>query len=321
MIIKNKKNRKGITNMKKIKGIVLSLLITIFAMSAAACGGQNQGGNQESALAGTIKADGSSTVGPITQAIAEEFNIENPNVQITVGTSGTGGGFKKFIAGETDINDASRKVKDEELAKAKENGIEMVEFEVAYDGIAIVVNKENTWLDNITVEELKKIWEPNSKVKNWSDVNPAWPKEAIKLYGPGTDSGTFEYFTEAVNGEAKAIRTDFTASEDDNVLVQGVSGDKFSMGYFGAAFYEENTDKLKLVKVNGVEPTLETVMNKTYKPLSRPLFVYVSKKSLERPEVKEFMNFYLTNATDLVGDVGYFPLEDAKYEEGLNKIK
>jgi phosphate transport system substrate-binding protein len=315
------KKRKGITNMRKFKGLILSLLIIALAITATACGGQNQREEQKTALIGSIKADGSSTVGPITQAVAEEFSVEYPEVEVTVGTSGTGGGFKKFVIGETDINNASRKVKDEEFGKAKENGIEMVEFEVAYDGIAIVVNKENTWLENITIEELKKIWEPDSKVKFWSDVNPAWPKEAIKLYGPGTDSGTFEYFTEAVNGKAKAIRTDFTASEDDNVLVQGVSGDKFAMGYFGVAFYEENNDKLKIIKVNGVEPTLETVMDKTYQPLSRPLFVYVSKKSLERFEVKEFMNFYLANAKGLVGDVGYFPLEDIKYQEGLNKLK
>jgi phosphate transport system substrate-binding protein len=303
--------------MRKFKGVILSILVIVLSMAAVACGGQNQ----SSGLTGTIRVDGSSTVGPITQAIAEEFSLENREVRTTVGTSGTGGGFKKFIAGEIDINDASRHVKKEELAKAKENGIEMLEFEVAYDGIAIVVNKENTWLDNITTEELKKIWEPNSKVNLWSDVNPAWPKETIKLYGPGTDSGTFEYFTEAINEKAKAIRTDFTASEDDNVLVQGVSGDKFAMGYFGAAFYEENAEILKLVKVNGVEPNKETVMNKTYKPLSRPLLVYVSKKSLERPEIKEFMRFYLTYAKELVGDVGYFPLEDAKYQEGLSKIK
>jgi phosphate transport system substrate-binding protein len=305
---------------RKLKGIILLILITVFSISAAACGGQNQGEGGNT-LTGSIRADGSSTVGPLTQTMAEEFNLENREIQISVGTSGTGGGFKKFVTGETDINNASRKVKDEEVVKAKENGIEMEEFEVAYDSIAIVVNTENTWLDNITVEELKKIWEPDSKVMLWSDVNPAWPKEEIKLYGPGTDSGTFEYFTEAVNHKAKAIRTDFTASEDDNVLVQGVSGDKYSMGYFGVAFYEENSDKLKLVKVNGVEPKLENVMNKTYTPLSRPLYVYVSKDSLQRPEVKEFMKFYLTNAKELVADVGYFPLEDAKYQEGLNKVK
>jgi phosphate transport system substrate-binding protein len=306
--------------MRRLKGLILSLLIAVFIVPAVACGGQ-QGGEQKAALKGTIKVDGSSTVGPITQAVAEEFKSQYPDVEVSVGVSGTGGGFKKFVVGETDINDASRKVKQEELDKAKANNIDMEEFEVAYDGIAIVVNKENDWVDNITVEELKKIWEPNSKVKLWSDVNPAWPKQPIKLYGPGTDSGTFEYFTEAINGKAKAIRTDFTASEDDNVLVQGVAGDKYAMGYFGIAYFEENQDKLKALKVNGVAPTAETVTNKTYKPLSRPLYIYVNKKSFERPEVKEFIKFYLTKAKDLVKDVGYFPLEDAKYQEGLNKIK
>jgi len=197
----------------------------------------------------------------------------------------------------------------------------MVELEVAYDGISIVVNKENTWAKDLTAEELKKMWEPDSKVKLWSDVRPEWPKEAIKFYSPGTDSGTFEYFTEAINKEAKKIRTDITASEDDNVLVTGVAGDKYAIGYFGLSYYEENMDKLNIVKVNGVEPSIETVKDGTYKPLSRPLYVYVNKKSLERPEVKAFMEYYLENAKNLVGDVGYIPLEDEKYEAGKNKLK
>lgn len=303
--------------MRKIKGFIVLVLIAVFGISAVAC--SQKGG--KNALAGTVKADGSSTVGPITQAVAEEFNKENKDVNITVGISGTGGGFKKFVVGETDLSNASRKVKDSEVAKAKENGIDMVELEVAYDGIAIVVNKENTWAKDLTTEELKKMWEPDSKVKLWSDVRPEWPKEAIKFYSPGTDSGTFEYFTEAINKEAKKIRTDITASEDDNVLVTGVAGDKYAIGYFGLSYYEENMDKLNIVKVNGVEPSIETVKNGTYKPLSRPLYVYVNKKSLERAEVKAFMEYYLENAKNLVGDVGYIPLEDEKYEAGKNKLK
>ncbi|WP_035378800.1 PstS family phosphate ABC transporter substrate-binding protein [Fervidicella metallireducens] len=301
--------------MSNLKRLFLISLVAVFALSMVACSGK------KASLTGNIKVDGSSTVYPITQAIAEEFKKANPDLNIAVGTSGTGGGFKKFVVGETDINDASRKVKDEEAAKAKENNIEMLELEVAYDGIAVVVNKDNTWVSDITVEELKKIWEPNSTVKLWSDVRPEWPKEPIKLYGPGTDSGTFDYFTEKVNGKEKAIRTDFTASEDDNVLVQGVAGDKYAMGYFGLAYFEENADKIKALKINGVEPTVDTVKNGTYKPLSRPLYIYVANKSLERPEVKEFVKFYLEKAKELVTEVGYIPLEDSKYQDGLNKIK
>ncbi|CCJ32834.1 PstS family phosphate ABC transporter substrate-binding protein [Caloramator australicus] len=297
-----------------MKKIISALLIATTALSFSACAKQEK-------LAGTIKIDGSSTVYPITQAVAEEFNKENPDVNITVGISGTGGGFKKFVVGETDINDASRKVKSEEAEKAKANGIDMMELEVAYDGIAIVVNKDNNWVDDITTEELKKIWDKDSKVVYWSDVRPEWPKEKIKLYGPGTDSGTFDYFTAEINGEEKRIRTDYTASEDDNVLVQGIAGDKYSMGFFGHSYYEENKDNLKALKVNGVEPTTENIRNGSYKPLSRPLFIYVNTKSLERPELKAFVKFYLENAKDLVEQVGYVPLEDAKYTEQLNKIK
>lgn len=303
--------------MKNLKRFILSILIAVLSLSAIACSKKET----RNTLVGSIKADGSSTVGPITQAVAEEFNKENKDVNITIGISGTGGGFKKFVLGETDISNASRKVKDSEEAKAKENGIEMVELEVAYDGIAIVVNKENTWAADLTKDELKKMWEPGSKVKLWSDVRAEWPKEAIKFYSPGTDSGTFEYFTEAINGKAKSIRTDITASEDDNVLVTGVAGDKYSIGYFGLSYYEENMDKLNIVKVNGVEPSIETVKDGSYEPLSRPLYVYVNKKSLARPEVKAFMKYYLENAKNLVGDVGYIPLEDEKYEVGIIKLK
>lgn len=304
--------------MGKFKGIVVGALMSVMAITTVGCsGGQAEKAN----LTGEVKLDGSSTVAPISQAVTEEFNKQYSDVKVSIGVSGTGGGFKKYVAGETDINNSSREIKAEEEEKAKAKGIESEKIEVAYDGICVVVNKDNNWVDNITTEELKKIWEPDSKVKNWSDVNPAWPKEPIKLYGPGTDSGTFEYFTEAINGKAKAIRTDFTASEDDNILVQGVANDKYSMGYFGAAYYEENKDKLKDLKVNGVAPTAETISNKTYAPLSRPLYLYLSKESLKKPQVAEYMSFYMENVKDFVSAVGYFPLEDSKYEAGKNKIK
>ena len=305
--------------MKNFRKIFLTTVICA-AVLATSC---SAGGGKTNQLTGTVKADGSSTVGPITQAVAEEFNNEYRDVQITVGTSGTGGGFKKFVAGETDISNASRKVKKEEIEQAKANGIEMTEFEVAYDGIAIVVNKENTWAADMTTDELKKMWQLDSTVKLWSDIRAEWPQEPIKFYSPGTDSGTFEYFTEAINeSKKKEIRQDgITTSEDDNVLVTGVAGDKYAIGYFGLAYYEENADTLNIVKVNGITPTADTVIDGTYKPLSRPLFIYVNNKSLEREEIQTFMTYYLENVKELVSDVGYIPLEDAKYAEGLNKLK
>lgn len=270
---------------------------------------------------GYIKIDGSSTVGPITEAVAEEFNLKHRDIKITMGISGTGGGFKKFAAGETDINDASRKVKDIEKKEAEKNNVNMTEFEVAQDGIAVVVNKDNNWVDNLSSEDLKKIWNKDSKVKYWSDLKDGWPHEEIRLYGPGTDSGTFEYFTEAINGKARNIRPDFTASTDPNVLVLGAAGDKFSLGYMGAAYYEENKDKLKVLKVNGVLPTMENVIGGKYKPLSRPLYLYVNEDSLKRPEVNEFLKFYMENAKSLSKEVGYFPLKDDIYEENLKRLR
>lgn len=277
-------------------------------------------------LTGTIKIDGSSTVFPITEAAAEEFQKANPGVQVTVGVSGTGGGFKKFTAGETDISDASRPIKDKEKEAAKAKNIDYLEIPVAYDGLSVVVSKENSFIDKLTVDELKKIWEPESKVKKWSDVRAGWPQEEIKLYGPGTDSGTFEYFTEAIVGEAKKSRPDYTASEDDNVLVQGIAGDKNSLGYFGFSYFEENQDKLKLVPIDtgdgkAIAPSAETIKDGTYKPLSRPLFIYVAKSSLEKPEVKAFVKFYLENAPELTKSVYYVPLTDDKYKESLAQIQ
>ena len=266
-----------------------------------------------------IKIDGSSTVYPITEAVAEEFQKET-KVKVTVGESGTGGGFKKFCRGETDISDASRPITQKEMDACKEAGIQYIELPVAFDGLTVVVNAKNDWVKSITVEELKKIWAPGSSVKKWNQVNPAWPDKAITLFGPGTASGTFDYFTEAVNGKAKASRSDYTPSEDDNVLVQGVASNVGAMGYFGLAYYEENKDKLNSLAIIGkpgapaVSPSFETVKNGTYQPLSRPLFIYVNATAAAfRPEVKAFVTYYLANAPKLVKEVKYVPLPADDY--------
>lgn len=272
-----------------------------------------------------IRIDGSSTVYLLTEAVVEEFQKGKSDIRLTVGVSGTGGGMKKFVSNEIDIANASRKIEEGEIAKAKQNNIGFTEFEVAYDGIAIVVNPKNTFLTSITTEDLKKIWEPDSKVKYWSDVNKSWPKEAIHLYGPGADSGTFDYFTKAIVGKEKAIRSDFTSSENDNVLVQGVAGDQYAMGYFGYAYYKENMGKLKLLGVTAdgktVVPEPSNIKNGTYKPLSRPLFVYVNNNSMKQPKIKEFMKFYLENAGAFAPEVGYVALEDKMYKDQAAKIK
>ncbi len=266
----------------------------------------------------TVTIDGSSTVYPISQAVAEEFQNTHRNIYVTVGISGTGGGFKKFLAGETDINDASRPIKPSEIQKAQQQGIQFLELPVAYDGLTVVVNPKNDFVDHLTVEELRKIWAPDSKVRTWKDVRPEWPDREIKLYGPGTDSGTFDYFTEAVVGKAGQSRSDYQASEDDNVLVTGVSSDVDALGYFGFAYYVENQDKLKAVPIDGgqgpVAPSLETVKSGRYVPLSRPLFIYVSTAALKRPEVEQFVQFYLDECPQLAKEVGYIPLSDSIYE-------
>jgi len=275
-----------------------SSLLFLFSFAAYAQG-----------LSGTVKVDGSSTVFPVSEAMAEEFQKVNPKVRVTVGESGTGGGMKKFTAGEIDIAGASRPITDTERTAAKKNGIEYVELPIAYDGLSIVVNPQNTWAASVSIDELKKIWQPNSTVKLWSDVRKEWPKEKITLYGPGTNSGTFDYFTEVVTGKKGFIRPDFTASEDDNVLVQGVSKDKFALGYFGFAYWAENKSKLKVLSVSAegkaVTPSHDTIADGSYKPLSRPLFIYVNKASTSKPEVEAFMAFYLEKASQLVGQVGY----------------
>ena len=273
-----------------------------------------------------ITIDGSSTVYPVTEAIAEEFRTVQPDTDITIGVSGTGGGFQKFGRGEIDIANASRPIKEEERAIAENNNIDFVQLEVAYDGLAVVVHPENDWLNCITVEELRKIWEPAAQgtIMRWNQINPEWPDQEIHLFGPGVASGTFDYFTEAIVGESGSSRGDYTASEDDNILVQGVSGDKYGLGFFGLAYYEENQNKLRMVAVDGgegcVEPSIETVSNGTYSPLSRPLFIYVNSSSLENPMVADFVNFYLDEAPGLLGDVGYVPLTGDEYEGEKQKF-
>ncbi|MES2637609.1 MAG: PstS family phosphate ABC transporter substrate-binding protein [Pseudomonadota bacterium] len=268
-----------------------------------------------------IKIDGSSTVYPITEAMAEEFQIAT-KTKVTVGISGTGGGFKKFCRGEIDISQASRPILKKEMDACKEAGIQYIELPVAYDGLTVVVNKNNDFVKSLTVDELKKMWEPaaQGKVKSWKQVNPAFPDEPLKLFGAGSDSGTFDYFTEAIVGKAKSSRGDYTASEDDNVVVQGVASDKGSLGYFGFAYYEENQDKLKAIPIvakkgaPAVMPSIEAVKNGTYQPLSRPMFIYVNATSAAfKPEVKAFVNFYLENAPELVKEVKYIPLPANEY--------
>ncbi|AOY82796.1 PstS family phosphate ABC transporter substrate-binding protein [Moorena producens JHB] len=268
----------------------------------------------------TVRIDGSSTVYPITEAVAEEFqDLKKNGVRVTVGISGTGGGFKKFCKGETDISDASRPIKDKEKALCAENGIEYMAIPVAYDAITVVVNKGNTAVTDIKVEELNKMWKPESEgtVTKWSQVNSNWPDLPLVLYGPGADSGTFDYFTKKINGKSGASRTDYTPSEDDNVLVQGVETDLRALAYFGLSYYLENKDKLKAVAINGVTPSLTTVRNGTYTPLSRPIFIYVNKNAAKRTEINDFVTYYLQNAERLVTEVKSVPLSSADYAQSL----
>lgn len=305
------------TKLKKFSGL------GIVAVVMAALGGCSA-----VAQAQIVKIDGSSTVFPITEAVAEDFQRSKKGaVRVTVGISGTGGGFKKFCRGETDISDASRPITIKEMEDCKAAGIAYIEMPVAYDALTVVINPKNTWARNMTVAELKKIWEPASqgKITNWKQVNPAWPDAPLKLFGPGADSGTFEYFTEAVTGKSKASRGDFTASEDDNVLVQGVSRDVNGLGYFGYAYYIENKGKLNAVSVvspagKAVSPSLETVINGTYSPLSRPIFIYVNAKSLRKPEIKEFIEYYNRHAEKLVKEVKYVPLPAKAYAYNLETM-
>ncbi len=305
-----------------MRRIVISGILAAAVLMLFACGKSGKAG---SGLSGTIKIDGSSTVYPITEAVAEEYGKVEPGVRVTVGISGTGGGFKKYVVGETDISDASRPIKQSEWDKAKANGIDFIEMPVAFDGISVVVNTENTWIDQLTVAELNKIWKSGSQVKTWQDIRPEWPAEPIHLFGPGTDSGTFDYFTEAINGKAQSCRGDFSKSEDDNVLVQGIAGDKYALGFFGYAYYKENTDKLKIVPIDGgkgpITPAETTINNGSYQPLSRPIFIYVNPKSAQRKEVQSFVQFYLKHASELVGDVGYVALPAAAYTHDIKRFE
>ncbi|MBE9158749.1 PstS family phosphate ABC transporter substrate-binding protein [Nodosilinea sp. LEGE 06152] len=270
-----------------------------------------------------IQIDGSSTVFPISEAMAEEFMAANRGAQVTVGVSGTGGGFSKFCAGELDITGASRPIKSSEIEACAAGGVEYIEVPVATDALTVVINPENTWAESMTVEQLEKMWSPEADgtVTRWNQIDPSWPDAPIDLFGPGTDSGTFDYFTEVIMGESGSSRADYTASEDDNILVLGVSRDANALGYFGLAYYLENQDSLKAVAINGVEPTPENVENGTYAPLSRPIFVYVKKESLEsRPEVRSFVEFMLDNAREIVPQVGYVPLSEQRYESILAEL-
>ena len=280
------------------------------------------------AAAQVVKIDGSSTVYPVTEAVAEEFQKANKGLKVTVGVSGTGGGFKKFCRTETDIANASRPISKSEMDDCKKAGVEYYELPVAFDALTVVINPKNTWLKQATVAELKKMWEPaaQGKITRWNQVNPAWPNEPIKLYGAGSDSGTFDYFTEAIVGKSKSSRGDFTASEDDNVLVQGVAGDVNAIGYFGYAYYAENTNKLKalpIVAKNGkpaVGPNEKTVLDGSYQPLARPVFIYVNAKSIAKPEVRKFVDFYMTQGAALAKEVKYVPLPAHAYKTGLEHI-
>jgi phosphate transport system substrate-binding protein len=302
--------------------VIPGISLAVAFLALAGCGGGSS--SEGTAPQQTLRVDGSSTVFPITEAVAEEFQKGQRNVRVTVGISGTGGGFQKFCRGETDISDASRPIKATEVEACAKGGVAFIELPIAYDGLAVVVNPKNDWVDHFTVAELKRLWEPaaEGKIMRWSQVRTGWPDREVHLFGAGVDSGTFDYFTEAINGKEKASRGDYTSSEDDNVVVQGVAGDQDAVGYFGYAYYEENRDKLKLVPVddsngdNGagpIAPSPETVRGGTYRPLSRPLFIYVSQKALARPEVKSFVDFYLTKGRDLTREVGYVPLADREH--------
>ena len=299
-------------------------LLSAFALVAGAFGS-----GPAVAQAQTVKVDGSSTVFPITEAVAEDFQKSKKGaVRVTVGISGTGGGFKKFCRGETDISDASRPILKSEMEDCKKNGITYLEMPVAYDALTVVVNPKNTFIKSLTVAELKKMWEPaaQGKVTHWNQVNASWPNAPLKLFGAGADSGTFDYFTEAITGKSKSSRGDFTASEDDNVLVQGVSRDPNALGFFGFAYYVENKDKLKAVPIvekdgkPAVLPSIENVLNGSYQPLARPIFIYVSQKSLQKPEVKEFVEYYNKHGEKLAREVKYVPLPAKAYAHNLETM-
>jgi phosphate transport system substrate-binding protein len=299
-------------------------LVTLLILLGA-CGGDGGREAGGSGLTGQVVIDGSSTVFPVAEAVAEEFQIENRDVRVSVGYSGTGGGFLRFCNGETDISNASRPIRENEVQACAENGVEYSEIPVAWDGLSVVTNPEAEFVECLTVEELARIWGPDSTVETWSDVRPEWPDEPIRLYAPGTQSGTFDYFTETVNGESGASRADFQASEDDNILVQGIAGDPYALGYFGYAYYLENQDRLKVLGIDGgngcVLPSDQTIEDGTYSPLSRPLFVYVKHSALQRPAVRAYVTYMLENAPELVPSTGYHALRPDQYAEDLRIVQ
>jgi phosphate transport system substrate-binding protein len=296
-------------------------IVLIGVLVLAACGGDDNGGGSPT----SISADGSSTVGPLATAAVERYEGENPGARITVGISGTGGGFERFCRGETDLSNASRPIEDEERQACEQEGIEFTELQVANDALTVVVNAENDWAECLTVDQLKKIWGPGSKVDNWQDVDPSFPDQELKLYGPGTDSGTFDYFTDEINGEEGASRSDYSASEDDNVIVRGVAGDPGALGYFGFTYFEENQDTLRAVSIDSgggcVAPSAESAQNGEYKPLSRPLFTYVKTASLERDGVRDFLGFWLDNSEEIADAARFVPMTDDQLTESQDALE
>ncbi|MEG9297278.1 PstS family phosphate ABC transporter substrate-binding protein [Mangrovibacillus sp. Mu-81] len=306
--------------MKSFKHLAMSAMVGS-ALLLGACGASGGAESNGEQLSGTVKVDGSSTVAPIAEAINEEYAAVQPDVKVSIGVSGSGGGFEKFIAGETDLSNASRPIKDEEKKSLEEAGIGFTEFKVANDGLSVVVNKDNDWVEEMTMEDLRKLWLEDGKTKKWSDINPEWPDEEVKFYSPGTDSGTYDFFHEEVLEEKDMVRQNIQLSEDDNVLVTGVTGDKNAIGFFGYAHYLANKDNLKIVKIDGVEPTNETVESGDY-PLSRPLFVYAKNESMKENEAAyDYMKFTLENAGEMAEAVGYVSMPEDHYKEALKKLE
>jgi phosphate transport system substrate-binding protein len=318
--------------MKRYKKLVVTAIMSVLLVIGTACGtggtknaGETTGaGEGNKQLSGEIKIDGSSTVYPIMEAVAEEYQMVQPDVRVSVGLSGTGGGFKAFIAGETDMSNASRPIKDEEKAQLEEKGIEYSELRLAFDGLSVVVNKDNNWVDSLTIDELKKMWIEDGTTKKWSDIRKGWPDEEIKFYSPGTDSGTFDYFDEVILDDQPIVEK-ATLSEDDNILVQGVKGDKNGIAYFGFAYYLENKENVKIVPIDGgkgpVEPTNETIESGEYAPLSRPLYTYIKNESVKRAEVYDYAKFLIENASVLAEDVGYVRLPEEEYQKDLETLE
>lgn len=308
-----------ITRQKKVASALAAG--AAIALTLTACGGANNASTGGEGGSGSVQIDGSSTVYPLTAVAAEDFQIANPGVRVTVGSSGTGGGFEKFCRGETDANNASRPIKDDEAANCETNGVTFAPLTMAVDALTVVVNKDNDWATCLTTDQLAQIWGPDSTIQSWNEVDPSFPDEPLALFGPGTDSGTFDYFTGEINGEEGASRTDFTPSEDDNVIVQGVSGSKGGLGYFGFTYFEENADKLKAVAIDSgagcIEPSFDSARDGSYTPLSRPLFVYVSAQAMQRPEVANFFQYYVDNDSEIAEAALYIPLS----EEGVSQLQ